>query len=55
MLLIFDHPERNKLLRECRSLRNFALIYVVVDNLEDLGTDGRIILRWALEKWDVTL
>jgi len=23
------------------------------DHLEDLGVDGRIILRWILRKWDV--
>jgi len=23
------------------------------DYLEDLGVDGRIILRWILRKWDV--
>ena len=22
------------------------------DNLEDTGTDGRIIFKWILEKWD---
>jgi hypothetical protein len=23
------------------------------NHLEDLGTDGRILLRWILKKWDV--
>ena len=23
------------------------------DRLEELGVDGRIILQWALKKWDV--
>jgi hypothetical protein len=25
------------------------------DHLEDVGVDGRIILKWILRKWDVTV